>query len=123
MAEVSLRNKSLFLSNMSHEIKTSLNAFAGFSEILIMPDIDEATRIQCNEIIRLNSELLLKLINDVIDISCLDVMNMKFQMQPCEVVAFCRRVVKTLSAIKQTQAEILFATDISSLELGIAFQV
>lgn len=117
MAETSIRNKSLFLSNMSHEIKTPLNALAGFSEILTIPDIDESTRIQCNEIIQLNSELLLKLINDVIDISCLDVRNMKFQIQPCEVVAFCRGVVKTLSAIKQTQAEVLFETEISSLEL------
>lgn len=68
IAEESVRNKSLFLSNMSHEIKTPLNALAGFSEVLVLPGIDEATRQQCNDIIQLNSELLLKLLNDVIDI-------------------------------------------------------
>lgn len=117
IAEESVHNKSLFLSNMSHEIKTPLNALSGFSEVLVMPGIDEATRQQCNDIIQLNSELLLKLLNDVIDISCLDVSKMKFQLNPCEVVALCENVVKTLSAIKQTNAEIIFKTDIASLEI------
>lgn len=117
LAEESIRNKSLFLSNMSHEIKTPLSALSGFSELLTMPGLDDNTRIQCNEIIQLNSELLLKLINDVVDISCLDVANMKFNIQPCEVVAFCRSVMKTLSAIKQTEAEILFETELDALEI------
>ena len=117
LAEDSIRNKSLFLSNMSHEIKTPLNALSGFAEVLTMPGIDEGTRNQCNEIIQLNSELLLKLINDVIDISCLDIANMKFNIKPCEAVSLCRNVVKTLSSIKQTDAEILFETELTSLEL------
>ena len=117
LAEESIRNKSLFLSNMSHEIKTPLNALSGFAEVLTMPGIDEGTREQCNDIIQLNSELLLKLINDVIDISCLDVANMKFSIKNCDVVVLCRNVVKTLSAIKQTDAEMTFETELTSLEL------
>lgn len=117
LAEESIRNKSLFLSNMSHEIKTPLNALSGFSEVLTMPGIDEATRQQCNDIIQLNSELLLKLLNDVIDISCLDITNMKFSMKSCEVVELCQNVITTLSAIKQTEASISFETEFSSLEL------
>jgi len=117
LAEESIRNKSLFLSNMSHEIKTPLNALSGFAEVLTMPGIDEGTREQCNDIIQLNSELLLKLINDVIDISCLDVANMKFNIKSCDAVALCRNVVKTLSAIKQTDAEMIFETELTSLEL------
>lgn len=117
LAEESIRNKSLFLSNMSHEIKTPLNALSGFAEVLTMPDIDEETREQCNDIIQLNSELLLKLINDVVDISCLDVANMKFNIKPCDAVTLCRNVVKTLGAIKQTEAEMLFDTELTALEL------
>lgn len=117
LAEESIRNKSLFLSNMSHEIKTPLNALSGFAEVLSMPGIDEGTRRQCNDIIQLNSELLLKLINDVIDISCLDIANMKFNIKACEIVLLCRNVVKTLSAIKQTDAEIIFETTLSVLEI------
>lgn len=117
MAEESIRNKSLFLSNMSHEIKTPLNALAGFSEVLTTPGIDEATRAQCNDVIQLNSELLLKLINDVVDISCLDVANMKFSITAHEVVTLCRNVVKMLDNIKQTSADIRFETELTSLEI------
>lgn len=115
--EESIRNKSLFLSNMSHEIRTPLNALSGFSEVLTTPGIDDATRVQCNEIIQLNSRLLLNLINDVVDISCLDVSNMKFNLKTCEAVSLCRNVVNTLEGIKQTQAAILFETSLSSLNI------
>ena len=57
---------------MSHEIRTPLNALSGFSSILTDESIDNDTRYQCNDIIQQNSELLLKLINDVIDLSNLD---------------------------------------------------
>lgn len=117
LAEKSTRNKSLFLSNMSHEIKTPLNALAGFSEVIVTPGIDENTRAQCNDVIQLNSELLLKLINDVVDISCLDVANLKFNISTHEVVALCRNVVKMLENIKQTSADIRFETPLSSLEV------
>ncbi len=68
-AENSIRTKSLFLSNMSHEIRTPLNALSGFSSILTDANIDIGTRQQCNEIIQQNSDLLLKLIDDVVDLS------------------------------------------------------
>lgn len=107
LAEESVRNKSVFLSNMSHEIKTPLNALAGFSEILITPGIDDEVRAQCNDVIRLNSDLLLHLVNDVVDVSCLDVANMRFSVAPHEVVALCRNVVEMLRNIKQTSAEMI----------------
>lgn len=116
LAEESIRNKSLMLSNMSHEIRTPLNALSGFSEILSMEDIDEETRQQCNEIIQQNSELLLKLINDIINISCLDILSdMTFNIQRYETVSVCQSVVTTLSAIKRTQAEIVLDTEFSEL--------
>ena len=112
IAEESIRNKSLMLSNMSHEIRTPLNALSGFSEILSMEGIDEETRKQSNDVIQLNSELLLKLINDIISISCLDISNMTFDVRSYDVVSISQSVVKTISAIKQTEAEILLDTDL-----------
>lgn len=112
LAEVSERNKSLFLSNMSHEIRTPLNALVGFSDLLTTNEVDDSLREQCNDIIHLNSELLLKLINDVVDISCFDITNMKFNMQSCDVVALCRNVIDTIDKIKQTQAELSFSTEL-----------
>lgn len=115
--EESIRNKSLFISNMSHEIRTPLNALSGFSDVLTTPGIDEETRKQCNDIIQLNSRLLLNLINDVVDISCLDITNMKFNLKNCNAVSLCEGIIQTLEGIKQTQAEISFETELPSLEI------
>ena len=117
MAENSIHNKSLFLSNMSHEIRTPLNALSGFSTLLTEPGIDEATRQQCNEVIKQNSKLLLDLINDVVDISCLNIADMQFNIKECNVVALCQNVVNTLEGIKQTQASIVFRSTCPSLKI------
>lgn len=103
--ENSIRTKSLFLSNMSHEIRTPLNALAGFSAILTEPGIDNEMRKQCNEIIIQNSNLLLKLIDDVVDLSSLDTGKMQFRFGIYDAVAICRNVIETVSKIKQTAAE------------------
>lgn len=113
----SIQNKSLFISNMSHEIRTPLNALSGFSEVLTTPGIDEDTRKQCYEIIQLNSKLLINLLNDVVDISCLDVTNMKFNLKACELVGLCEGVVQTVEGVKQTQATLSFETDLPSFEI------
>lgn len=67
-AEESNRLKSAFIANMSHEIRTPLNAILGFSEILMTTD-DPAEKEAYIQIIRSNNELLLKLINDILDMS------------------------------------------------------
>lgn len=115
--EESIRNKSLLISNMSHEIRTPLTALSGFSELLTTSGIDEETRRQCNDIIQRNSRFLLNLINDVVDISCLDLNNMKFNLRPCETVGLCKDVILTLEGIKQTAAEISFETELTALEI------
>lgn len=60
--------KSAFLANMSHEIRTPLNAIVGFSELL-MNETDETEKSEFIRIINNNNELLLKLINDILDLS------------------------------------------------------
>lgn len=117
VVQKSIQNKSLFISNMSHEIRTPLNALAGFSEIMITPGIDTDTRKQCYEIIQLNSKLLINLLNDVIDISCLDLTNMKFNLKENEAVSLCEGVIQTVDGIKQTQAAMSFETDLPELKL------
>lgn len=67
-AELSDRLKSAFLANMSHEIRTPLNAIVGFSELLIDCD-DPAEKAEYWNIIESNNELLLRLINDILDLS------------------------------------------------------
>ena len=67
-AELSDRLKSAFLANMSHEIRTPLNAIVGFSELMVSCD-DPEEKEEYMGIIQSNNELLLRLINDILDLS------------------------------------------------------
>ena len=116
-AENAMQTKSLFLSNMSHEIRTPLSALSGFSSLLTEQALDEETRRQCGDIIQQNSDLLLKLINDVIDLSNLEIGNMKFNFNYCDAIAICNNVIDTVNKVKQTQAELRFNTSLASLKL------
>ena len=68
-AEESDMLKSAFLANMSHEIRTPMNSIVGFSNLLINPCLDEASRNMYVQRIVRNSELLLALISDIIDLA------------------------------------------------------
>ena len=114
-AENATRAKSIFLSNMSHEIRTPLNALSGFSALLTEEGLDDSTRRQCTDIIQQNSELLLKLINDVIDLSSLEFGKMQFSIAEHDAVAICRNVTDTVGKVKQTPAELLFETSLEEL--------
>lgn len=118
-AEESIQAKSLFLSNMSHEIRTPLNAISGFSEILIsQPDMDKEMRSECNKIIRENSMLLLKLLDDVLDLSNLDIEKMNFSFKEADVIAVGRSIINMLQSIKHTSnAAIRFQTTLDELIL------
>ena len=116
-AENAMQSKSLFLSNMSHEIRTPLSALSGFSSLLTEQALDEETRRQCGDIIQQNSDLLLKLINDVIDLSNLEIGNMKFNFNYCDAIAIFNNVIDTVNKVKQTQAELRFNTSLPSLKL------
>jgi signal transduction histidine kinase len=68
--------KSAFLANMSHEIRTPLNSIVGFSEMMPYTE-DESDRKKFYEIIKINNEMLLRLINDVLDLSRIESGNME----------------------------------------------
>ncbi|MEL5892490.1 ATP-binding protein [Bacteroides sp. GD17] len=114
-AENAMRAKSIFLSNMSHEIRTPLNALSGFSSLLTEEGLDEETRRQCNDVIQQNSELLLKLINDVIDLSSLEFGKLQFSIGKHDAVSICQNVIDTVNKVKQTQAELSFSTELDEM--------
>ena len=78
-AEESDRMKSAFLANMSHEIRTPLNAIVGFSNLMNSEEVLEPEeREQFVKLINTNSDLLLKLINDILDLSRMESGKMSF---------------------------------------------
>jgi PAS domain S-box-containing protein len=76
-AEESDRLKSMFLSNMSHDIRTPMNAIVGFSEMLQDPDLTRDERNRFLDIIINSGDALLRLINDIIDISKIEAGQLK----------------------------------------------
>ena len=89
-AEESNRLKTAFLANMSHEIRTPLNAIVGFSSVLVSDDSSPAEKAQYCDIIQKNSDLLLHLINDILDISRMESGKIKFVWEECDVVELCQ---------------------------------
>ena len=71
-AEESDKLKSIFLANMSHEIRTPMNAIMGFSELLIDSELDDAEKSQYINIIQNSGNRLLQIIDDIVDISKLE---------------------------------------------------
>ncbi|WP_455962264.1 ATP-binding protein [Bacteroides bouchesdurhonensis] len=86
--------KQSFLNNMSHEIRTPLNAIVGFTNLLVesADEIDQDEKKSMLEIINHNNELLLKLINDVLEISHLDSGNMDFDIKVWDVTKIIKEI-------------------------------
>ncbi len=87
-AEESDRLKSAFLANMSHEIRTPLNAIVGFSKLITYATSAEEKN-QYSEIIERNSEMLLNLFNDILDLSSLEADSLKFNIRPIKLIDIC----------------------------------
>lgn len=90
-AELSDRLKSAFLANMSHEIRTPLNAIIGFSELMVTCE-DPAEKKEYAEIIQSNNELLLRLINDILDLSKIEAGILDRKREEFDLAAVCKEL-------------------------------
>lgn len=107
-AEESNRLKSAFLANMSHEIRTPLNSIVGFSEVIAIGDTSQEEQQSYYQIIKTNSDLLLRLINDILDLSRLEAGRMILTWEECDIVKLCSQVVASVSVSRYSGNQFLF---------------
>ncbi len=121
-AEESSRLKSAFLANMSHEIRTPLNAIVGFSDVLASGGTSVDEQQGYVDIIKTNSDLLLRLINDILDVSRLEADRVTFTIEKCDVVPLCQQVLASVSQARKSENKYIFECDCESVDLRTDIQ-
>ena len=121
-AEESNRLKSAFLANMSHEIRTPLNAIVGFSDVLSAGDTAIDDQRGYFEIIKANSDLLLRRINDILDVSRLEADRVTLTLEKCDVVQVCMQVTASVTQARRSSNRIVFESAADSLEIRTDIQ-
>lgn len=100
--------KESFLANMSHEIRTPLNAIVGFSNLLILEnDFSQEEKREFIDSINKNCEMLLKLINDILEISRIESGNMSFKFEEVNLRDFIREICATYAILMPAGVEFL----------------
>lgn len=106
-AEQSDKLKSAFLANMSHEIRTPLNAIVGFSDLLMITD-NPAEKEEYSKIINTNNELLLKLINDILDLSKIEAGSVELKYEEFDLAVYFDELATSMQwRIKNPQVRLV----------------
>lgn len=119
-AEEANHAKSRFIANISHEIRTPLNAVLGFSQLFANDQIELTAeeRKQYADLIMTNGNMLLKLVDDVLDMSKIEAGKLKFNIGEHDVVALLNTAAKIAETNnKSADVEIRVATSISHLTI------
>ncbi len=116
-AEEASRMKSAFIANMSHEIRTPLNAIVGFSDLLVdgSGDPDEADMYA--SVIKNNTEQLLNLVNDVLDLSRMETGDLNFKFDDYSLTECCQRALDSVRHRIPEGVELTFTPDIIPVTL------
>jgi PAS domain S-box-containing protein len=107
-AETSNKLKASFLANISHEIRTPLNSVIGFSNLLLASDLSQEVKEDYIEHINFNSEKLLQIIGDIIDLSRLESSQMQITYEETSVIEVINDVIEeTRQSIKRNEKPII----------------
>lgn len=114
-AEEANRLKNAFLANLSHEVRTPLNAIVGFTGLLLdgEEDLTARERNEFATIINSNSDILLKIINDMLEISQLDANSVSYHYESCDLNEICHSQLTAMARIaKNDKVDYHFHTDL-----------
>lgn len=111
------RMKSAFISSISHEVRTPLNAIVGFSELLTEDEFPEEEKTNFAATINHSSELLLNLVNDVLELSRLESGRAAFTWKSTELTACCHKVIASVEHRLAPGVRLLFRSSVPAFEL------
>ena len=109
------KSKSEFLANMSHEIRTPMTAIQGYADLLLDPGLDAGDRQQHTQTIRRNSEHLLALIDDILDLSKIEAGKMSVESvacSPAQIVADVASLMRVRALHKKLDFEVEYVTPV-----------
>lgn len=95
-AEEANQAKTTFIANISHEVRTPLNAIVGFASLMSDPSCTQEEKEEFSSIISNNTELLLNLVNDVLCLSQIEAGSLSFSLRPVELGNCCRNAMETI---------------------------
>lgn len=110
------RLKSAFISNISHEVRTPLNAIVGFSELLTEEEFEEDEKAGFASTINHSSELLLNLINDVLELSRLESSRAAFSFKSVELTDCCRQAMASVAHRVAPGVRLLFRSSVPAFQ-------
>lgn len=96
-AENANKAKTHFLANMSHEIRTPLGAMIGFTELLLDPQASDEDKASHISIVRRNSQQLLKIIDEILDISKVEAGRLETERIETNLIALLKEIQDLLS--------------------------
>ncbi len=119
-AEESDRLKSAFLANMSHEIRTPMNAIVGFTNLLKEGNLSDQEKIEYSDIITSNSDILLVLIDDILDLSLIEANQMPIKKEVFNLNEFLDHLYSAFSLMNSKEdIDIKLNNELYDLDLRI----
>lgn len=118
-SEVDNRAKERLRTEISHDVRTPLNAVVGFAELLTSSEnpLDEASKVEYSRIIQENAEQLLDYVNNILELSRLESGKVKYEEEVCELIGLCRDAITIACHMEENAVRPLLDT---SLEKAIA---
>lgn len=110
--------KTAFISNISHEVRTPLNAIVGFSQLLADNSFHEDEKRTFTEMIQKNSELLMNLVNDVLDLSRLESGKIQLNKKSYDVIRSCQEALDEISHNVAQDVKVTFTSPVQQYLLN-----